>query len=73
MVIADPLSGSRAVDYWQAHQNLNIDPTTPEKVTKPVDYWQAHQHLNIEAYPPPGLSYWDAHQHLDVDPVASAN
>ena len=72
MVIADPLSGSRAVDYWQAHQNLNIDPTTPEKVTKPVDYWQAHQHLNIEAYRARGLSYWDAHQHLDVDPVASA-
>ena len=72
MVIADPLSGSRAVDYWQAHQNLNIDPTTPEKVTKPVDYWQAHQHLNIEAYRASELSYWDAHQHLDVDPVASA-
>ncbi len=72
MVIADPLSGSRAVDYWQAHQNLNIDPTTPEKVTKPVDYWQAHQHLNIEACRARGLSYWDAHQHLDVDPVASA-
>lgn len=72
MVIADPLSGSRAVDYWQAHQNLNIDPTTPEKVTKPVDYWQAHQHLNIEAYRARELSYWDAHQHLDVDPVASA-
>ena len=72
MVIADPLSGSRAVDYWQAYQNLNIDPTTPEKVTKPVDYWQAHQHLNIEAYRARELSYWDAHQHLDVDPVASA-
>ena len=72
MVIADPLSGSRAVDYWQAHQNLNIDPTTPEKVTKPVDYWQAHQHLNIEAYRASELSYWDAHQHLDVHPVASA-
>ncbi|MEC7716207.1 MAG: hypothetical protein VYC98_00240, partial [Planctomycetota bacterium] len=72
MVIADPLSSSRAVDYWQAHQNLNIDPTTPEKVTKTVDYWQAHQHLNIEAYRARGLSYWDAHQHLDVDPVASA-
>ncbi|MEC8591387.1 MAG: hypothetical protein VXZ15_07520 [Planctomycetota bacterium] len=72
MVIADPLSGSRAVDYWQAHQNLNIDPTTPEKVTKTVDYWQAHQHLNIEAYRASELSYWDAHQHLDVDPVASA-
>ena len=72
MVIADPSSGYRAVDYWQAHQNLNIDPTTPEKVTKTVDYWQAHQHLNIEAYRASELSYWDAHQHLDVDPVASA-
>lgn len=72
MVIADPSSGYPAVDYWQAHQNLNIDPTTPEKVTKTVDYWQAHQHLNIEAYRASELSYWDAHQHLDVDPVASA-
>ena len=72
MVIADPSSGYPAVDYWQAHQNLNIDPTTPEKVTKTVDYWQAHQHLNIEAYRASELSYWDAHQHLDVHPVASA-
>ena len=71
MVIAEPSSGSPAVDYWQAHENLDVDPATPDKVTIPVDYWQAHEHLDVDPVASikesDAVDYWQAHQHLDIE------
>ena len=43
LVIADPLPVCPAVDYWQAHENLNIEAYRASELS----YWDAHQHLDI--------------------------
>ena len=43
LVIADPLPVCPAVDYWQAHENLNIEAYRASELS----YWDAHRHLDI--------------------------
>lgn len=66
MVIRNSIADVTSVDYWEAHQGLNIDAVQ----SPAVDYWQAHQHLNIEAVQEIAADYWEAHAELDIHPVA---
>jgi hypothetical protein len=68
LVTRPDVQNSGTVDYWQAHQHLDI-----QAVQAPVvDYWQAHQHLDIQAAQAPVVDYWQAHQHLDIQAVQAA-
>ena len=67
LVIADPLPVCPAVDYWQAHENLNIEAYRASELS----YWDAHQHLDVDpvasAKKNNAVDYWRAHQHLDIE------